>query len=554
MLTDLWKINGQTLEALGLAAPRLDLRNMQADTLTLRHELAAWDADPLWAYGADVVLTRAGVTVFRGKRRAAPRFAGAEAESLSYEIEGPWGWLERRILLQNTAVVLDPEESSIPVLLPQGLLILGQSDAGSAVNLGEALGVVLAAAIAAGVPIAVGTIAGFDFGVAWDEVADLTYADAIVRLLQLAPDAVVSWDYAPALPTVSIRRRAALPEVALAIAPAGEGGAEGYAEFESIRVRSREDLRVASVHLTYRRINTVNGQPYLSLVSENAGGGAATDENALVRTITLAGSAVNVTTLEQPVAVAPLSALLTTGGTITEASNAAAFLALSKFWKRKIEWLAAAGVTIRAFRATSRRLADQEAEVGAGATLDAALNAEILEGQITDWMTDSGLNRKAQYQVYGVEVLVDKTINGVVTEDRAILTGPVLASNCETRTYRWSESASAIEAEPAPVGAAAALLAALGTLQHDGQFTVAQEECDLALRPGLVANLTGGRAEWATMGALVQSVSCDLEEGRTVVEVGWPRALGPDDLVEIARANRFKKGADTGLIRTKGTL
>ena len=554
----IWQINGQTPAALGLSKLVLTYASLAPDTLTFAHDGAAWDADPLFAPGATITLTRDGVTVFAGKVRKTPRFLGAQAESVTYEVAGPWDWLERRALLQNQAVVVDPDVSDVPTLLPQGLVILGQSDAGTTVNLGDALAAVLAGATAAGLSVEIGE--GFDYPVVWDEVADLTIADAVIRLLATAPDAVSWIDYTTPSPTLHIARRAHLDAATIKVAPPGEGwDSEDYTPLESVQVVERPDLVPPGVTIFYRRIDTINGRPYLRLFTDAYPEDTdPTAENAIVRTIELAGASYTATVLEQDVVVAPLSSHLTAAGTITAASNAAAFTALSKFWKRKVGWLNNAGVTILAFRATGRALtADAGAVDGEGSplppeTLDTSLNNELIEGFITPWMEDSALNRKGQDQTFSAEVAADVTVDGVTTRRIEKLTAGVMATNCVTKTYRWTESADVVDPEPTPEGVAQAIYEALSVMPVEGACVHVEDECSLTIGPGQVLNLTGGRESWETMRALIQSASADIDMGRTEIIYGPPKQLGPDDLVDMMRANRLKKPAERGLVRATG--
>jgi hypothetical protein len=557
-----WQINGQSPAALGISGLALTYASLAADTLSFRHEGAAWDGDPLFAYGATITLTRhvdggPGTIVFIGKVRRSPRFLGAEAESLSYEVEGPWGWLERRALVSNQAVVVDPATSTVPTLLPQGLSILGQSDAGSSVNLEDALQAVLSGAV--GVASAIG--AGFSYPIAWDEVSDLTIADAVIRLLESAPDAATWVDYTTSpFPTLHIGRRAQLATVSISVAPAGAGGGVAYSPLESVQVTERPDLVPSGVVIYYRRIDTVNGRQYLRLFDDRAPGGASPlAENALVRTIELAGSSYQSTVLEQPVVVAPLSSLLTTSGTITATSNPSAFLALSKFWKRKVGWLGEAGVTIKSFQGCAREITaesgavDEEGDPLPAETLNTSLGNELIEGNITPWMEDSTLNRRGQDQTYKCEVVAEVSSGGAPTSRQEFLTAGVMATNAETKTYRYTESVTSTAAEPTPVGVAAQIYAALSVMPVEGGCSLVEEECSLSVRPGRVVQLLGGRPAWATMRGLIQRVSADIDAGRTEVSWGPPRQLGPADLVDIMRAGRFRRsGAQRGLLRATG--
>jgi hypothetical protein len=571
-----WKLNGELLEVLGLKDARLTYANLQPDTLEVRHLTARWDADPLFAYAESVVLTRvlmnepylggsviSSTVVFRGKCRGFPRFLGRTAESLSYTFAGVWDELQRRPLLQNQAVVVDPEVSTIPTMVPQGLVILSQEDDGTSVNIAAALEVVINAAIAAGVSIELGTITGYDFAVGWDEIADLTIADAITRLLQVAPDAAVWIDYAPTVPVIHFSRRAELEAVTLPLSLVGVGEWPTYAGLDTLRIRSRPDLVVPFVSIQFRRLNTVNGQSYLTIEKQTAGAGTETDENALVRTIQLAGSSYSETILTQECKTLNLAGALGNGtlddDVVTVASDPSAFAELSAFWKRKVPALATPGVVIQGFRNRIRKAAEIADDAGdpITPTLDTSLVRELIEGAITPWMRSSGLGRSAQEQNYEVEIAYDApTVEDplVVFRVTQAYTAPVMATNASTRTYNFQESSDVTDPETTPDGLADSLLTALENLQHEGEVAIIEQECSLNYRPGKVLGLTAGRDEWIHMGALIQSATCDLDSWRTSITFGWPTALGPADLVEIFRANRLRRPADRGLIRTTGTL
>jgi hypothetical protein len=550
----IWRINGTPVGDLGLSGLSLAPAAFDSDKLTFTHDGAAWDSAAIFAYGQTLTLTRqdgaaAPVVAFIGKVRRRPRFIGTQAQSLKYEVLGPWDWLQRRPLIQNQAVVVDPEASLVPTMLPQGLAILGQSDAGTSVQLSAALAAVLAGAPAAGVAFSIG--AGFDYGIAWDEVADLNIADAVIRLLATAYDATSWIDYTTTpLPTLHIARRANLASVTIKVAPDGEGWDAPYTPLESVTVDERHDLVPSGVTIHFRRIDTVNGRPYLRIITQSASdnlGYQPTDENALVRTIELAGSSYTETVLEQPIRVTPLSVYLTEGGTITSGD---AFAALSRFWKRSVAWLNDAGVEIKGFRATGRVKTDMDSEE----FLDLTLNQDLLEGDITEWMESGALNRKGQGQTFRCEIAVEVTTEEGTTMRKELLTADVMACNCATRTYRFTESTEATPAEPTPEGMATAIYTALKVPPIDGGCMLIEEECTLTLRPGLVVNLQGGLPEWETMRAMIQRTTANLDEGTTEVVYGPPRQLGPDDLVQILRANRFKTASSRGLVRATGKL
>jgi len=544
----IWKLNGTPLAALSISAGQLIYGNLVPDTFTFTHHVP-WSGIEAFA-GATTryVLTRDDVPVFVGIPRAAERFHSAAGEGIRYTLEGPWNWLQRRALIQDHMVVVDPATSTVPTLLPQGFALLSQDDGGSSISVNIAITDLIDLAIASGLPILRGYFDGLDHYIAWDEVADLTVADAIIRLLASAPDAVCSWDYTTMTggdytPTINIGRRATLTAITLDIAPEGAAAADiidgTYASFVNHQLKARADLIVPYVRIIYRRINQVDGVAYLQLEPDEAGSGSATSDNALVRTITLAGSTYTSNTVALPVTVRVLSSALTASGTTTSGSD---FDALVDFWKSKHAFLADAGVTITEFRATGRRATDPTV------TLNTTLGKEIMTGGKAPWMTSV----TTQDQTYTVEVAFTKTLNGSLTGDRQILTAGVLASDADNRTYSYVESSDYSPPEPTPVGLASSLYAALGVVHYEGSFSLIEPECALTIRPQHLVNFSGGATAWATMNAVVQSTSADLDSGTTTVQIGFPAHLGPTDLVEICRSNRLKKSAETGLIRTTG--
>lgn len=83
-----------------------------------------------------------------------------------------------------------------------------------------------------------------------------------------------------------------------------------------------------------------------------------------------------------------------------------------------------------------------------------------------------------------------------------------------------------------------------GTLNFDAALGTVP-----AVRPGMRINVTGGRSEWATMEASVQSVQWSISSGAAdacTVTLGAPEQLGPQDLLEFARAGSIAGGGGGG--------
>jgi hypothetical protein len=124
------------------------------------------------------------------------------------------------------------------------------------------------------------------------------------------------------------------------------------------------------------------------------------------------------------------------------------------------------------------------------------------------------------------------------TNQRVLYTR-VVGTNAQTQTY--SRLTSETEAEPVPAGLAQALYAAVSVLQYDGALELTEQECSGVGAPGLLLNLSGGRAEWAAMAAQIQRVEEKIDLGRTLITVGPAKHLGHAELTMWLRANRGRR-------------
>jgi hypothetical protein len=125
------------------------------------------------------------------------------------------------------------------------------------------------------------------------------------------------------------------------------------------------------------------------------------------------------------------------------------------------------------------------------------------------------------------------------TMNQRVVYTRVMGTNAETQTY--SRLTSATEAEPVPEGLAQALYDAASVLQYDGVLELTEQECTSVATPGSLLNLSGGRAEWATMAAQIQRVEEIIELGQTRITVGPAKQLGHADLATLLRVNRNRR-------------
>lgn len=529
-----WTINDLSFGAWGISGVELTTVNQSADTLSFTHDGVLFDGDLIFDHGTELTLKRNGVVWFRGKVRETPRDGSAAGERIGYTARGAWDVLERKNYLQNFAAPADPDDPESAIIqVKRGRVVLGQDDAGLKVTLTAFLSQVISYA---GFTPAVylGTMK-----VPFDEVTDYKCADVISRLLQWAPDAVVWPDYSTTPTTIHIQPRSLLPAHTLDLA-GGEIGADG------IRINPRNDLVADHVAIFYIFTNRANTASWEETVADVYPPGTTGEEDgALVRTIRLAGSIANSSFLVQPVKTRFITEGLDFPSSTIKAGEEG-FDNIANFWKRRLPWLAKAGVVIQGFRKGTRTNDADEA-------FDTVCERELTEGAITEWMQKAPFNVVAEAQKFTAEVAVDVPVqDGTKERQYHALSARLLATDAQTRSYSLQESGDYTPAEERPEGLAETLHGIVSVLHWDVSIQIQEEEC--TARPGLgyVYNLANGRPEWATMNALVQSRRVNIDAGQTLITAGPPKHLGADTAVEIFRNNRNREPVTSYMVRTTG--
>lgn len=536
-----WTLNNATFASLGLSRPVLRFVNQKPDTLSFDHAAAAFDADLLFTHGETVTVKRDGVVWFVGKIRQTPRRGASSAESIGYVALGAWDVLMRKAYLQTWKAPADPNDPHSPLVdVVRGRVVLGQAADGLKVTLGAFLAQVITYA-GFTADVSVGSVT-----VPFDEATDYSCADAITRMLHWAPDAVVWWDYTTTPATCRIRRRADLDAVALAV----EGGVIGG---EGVVLDARYDLLVEHVALFYIATNRSNSASWeTTTIDAYPPGTTGTEDNAFVRTLRLAGSVDDSSYLTQEVDTNPIPGALTNDGLVT---SGATFDSLLDWWKRKHPWLVNSLVEVKGFRKGARKRVPETDDEDQSETPTDGLR-ELVKGGLTEWMIEEDEQLVTEQQTVSIEVAYDLSDAVDPTKKQRLtqkLEASIVATNAQTKTYTVLESSSSTPPEDVPLGLALTLYNALSVLQWEGSIAIQERECGGLVGMGNVINLTGSREEWTAMRALVQSVSFDLDEGQTSVEVGPAAQLGVDSLVELFRHNRDRQPVTSTYSRATGS-
>ena len=525
-MSTVWKIgssttayeDASTFAALGLSNLRRELRSASMDTVTFTHtSLSALTADSPFTYKATYIVWRkdgaaAAVRWFQGLCLTIPRQGNGRTESQQITLGGPWWYFQEVPYQQPWKVWSLTAEELQDVYKPR--VVLGQNAAGARLDSGGQVADVVDWLILRGVPILKGTIdTGTQFP--YDEQINLKCSQVVDTMLRYLPDWVAWFDYSTVTPTFHFRKRSNLTPVSISV---------NGPPLSDLNISPRYDLQKPGVKILYEKVNSVDQLVYNTVEEDTAGDTGAYD--CVHACFDLQGS--TITYLKQKIETAAFP----------ETSDASA---TKKAWlKAHVPW--------------ANQILDADLTVGDITHTPAVHLPNILtKGQVQDWMEKDGTPLTSSTVKISLAVgFIFKNVGAVaVLEFRLInVNVTVKATDAESKTYK--ELASFDSGEPTPTGVAAALYASWAILHYDGSFTLTEDECLGACTLGSTLNLTDGVTGWATMAALIQSISEDVDTGTTSVTFGPPPALEADSLVGLFRQLRGRRFSAHRLEKTSG--
>ena len=540
--------------ALGIPDIAFAFKSRVPDRATFTLPVPAADADPLFAFGDTVKILQGAAQVFVGTLQSAPEAVmTGTSESQRFTLLGPWWYLENIVFQQAWATksggVLGSEHRSH--------LVLCQDPAGNRITTGAQITEALTWAMGAGAPFQIGSILVGVMAPTRD-ASDLTCAEVVKTLLRWTPDAVTWFDYSTTPPTLNIERRGDLAAVSL-------GMTSSIAK--SLAITARHDLQVPSVTLKYEQQHTDDENTWTTTTPDTWPVGANDQAvKALVQTLTLSGS--QTARQKQSVVTKGLPQPDAAGTTVAE------------WFLNRNPWLKKAGLSAEKLKMVQNSWESamdpqgQLASDGQTALNDGwdtgNLPRELVGGSITDWMEAAWPSLKtgqltlgACFQYNGLLEDISDTQQRQFVSDWFNMGDPrdpnynlrwfydgVIATNAQNQVY--SAVTSSTGGEPVPEGLAEQLYIALNTLHYEGSFVTTEAEIGRAVGLGNKLHLTGGRAEWAAMGAMVQEVSWAVASGTTTIKFGPPEHLSAQDMVEFLRGIRQSNPSSAGAERTTG--
>jgi hypothetical protein len=483
----------------GISDLNIRPKSFDMGTATFQVNGVKFDANELFGYGQTVKIKRDGVIQFVGRVEPVRRIMESGHEVMVDGLVDPWWYLDR-LAFQRQWPDYSTEPPGVTYLSD---VFLGQATNGGVLSCAEEMANVINFCIAQGGPMALDASQLPVTPIIIEKIDMQMCAEVLRHLRRYAPDAVSWWDHSTApYPTIHIGRRGDLEAVTAKV--------DGTGPTKRIEIQARPDLQPPAVVISYKQVNEVDGASYLK-VTKDAYPVEATGREfgAIAATVDLIGG--RQTTMRATIETE-----------LIEHDD-------KEWWKRYVAWLARDEV--------------QDAEeapivITPEDRPEDALPRALKSGQIAPWMGQQSAQETIQAKA-DFNLFIDGENPGVGLREKVAgepLSVKLTTTDALSGTYSYNQIDQ--YAEPVPVGLAQKFYDSLSELQYQGTLTFKQTEVDGELGVGKVLNLTGGRAEWETMRALIQECSYNVDAGETTVTFGPAAHLSLDDLIEFFRAFR----------------
>ncbi|RLC02943.1 MAG: hypothetical protein DRI57_29615, partial [Deltaproteobacteria bacterium] len=493
-----------TTAALTVSQLQKTLISQAMDRCTFVHNTGDMTADLLFPYKSTVEIYYkddggAAVTWFIGRSNTVPRTGNPDAEYVQYEILGSWYYLTRTEYHQNWKM----SQGAEPVWTRSARVILGQAEDGTRTTTGNQIKEALQYGIterSLSLQLPADTSGWPDIEVPFDLTKDLYISDVINRLLQYTPDCGTYIDYSTTPPTFHIYKRAAA--AAINISLTGE-------DTQSITITPRHDLVPAGIVVHYDSTNTIDDNEWISQDTETAGDPDDFD----TQTVTIELEGYNLSYQVHKVYTEDWPSAWTD----------------KAWWKKQdqsIEAIADADITF----------GTPTTDYPGGLAALIADYPKILIGDgIPEWLESRAESIEDTINI-PADLTKQKRGGGAPDKTTETLAANITATKAVTgidNKRRYSKLESGDGGEIKPAGLATKLYASWSQLQYQGSLTKEEIEVSGSIYPGNRLNITNGRPEWATMNALIQTVTESADDGITAIQFGPADHISPDDLASL---------------------
>jgi hypothetical protein len=129
--------NGSTKDAAtwGIRSMKRKLQSFEQDKVTFIVDGALVNADPIFAQWSTVTIKRNGVQWFVGIVTKVPRAGVTTQERYSYELSGPWWYLDNLVFQQEWQMTTVGSAELVSTL--SSMVIIGQQEDGTGMDLGR---------------------------------------------------------------------------------------------------------------------------------------------------------------------------------------------------------------------------------------------------------------------------------------------------------------------------------------------------------------------------------------------------------------------------------
>ncbi len=489
-----FKINSveKTSDELGISSATITKKCSSADELKLTFSSTA-NASQI-SVGDKIEAFVGNIRKFCGHVTRIPITLSGKSQKALLIARNAWGDMEEIVYQQPWKRFSGNTEKTVL----RSKVILGQNEDGDEINVGQQIRDIVTRAQLSGADFEIGTI-DIDNDMLLDEARDLSCAQAILRALKWAPNAVIFFDYSNEnTPIFNAIKRNSIDNELISL---------NNESVLSLSVTERPDLALKGVSIKYERENNINGNSRLEVFEENYPQDLSSEaKGVLVMSVDLDGR--RATTNSYQIECETIN------------------LESPQWWINHIPSLKNEDFTI----------------------LETSITNETLKRELVKGSIVSGMNFETERATARATIRYTSVDGSILTKDIAT---NILTTNAFTGTYQITKTSQ--YAENVKTGLAKSIYDTSKETQFEGSISIlnATSREFIAKRLNIESQTN---PNWATMNSTVVSVEENLGEKISTLKFGPPKHLYPDQISELFRINRTRKVSDTASTRVTSTI